>query len=215
MKTNAIKFSPSHFLHSQLITEHNSTTISEMPETKFLGVQIDNHLNRKCHIDHFLTKLSVVGFVIRQLFYVLSLETLRMAYFAYFHSVVRYGKIFWGNATNSYKVLKLQKRVIRLMSGAEPRASCKGLFRKLEIIPVPCQYILSLMLFIIDNPNNFQTVSQVRGLHTRSKNQLFNSKYKCHTSSSSSSWSKKGVRRVACSLILKVNLVSSSLPRSS
>jgi hypothetical protein len=59
------------------------------------------------------------------------------------------------------------------MSGAEPRASCRGLFRKLEILPVPCQYTLSLMLFIIDNPNNFQTDLEICGLHTRSKNQLF------------------------------------------
>jgi hypothetical protein len=116
--------------------------------------------------------LSTAGFVIRQLFYVLNLETLRMAYFAYFHSIFRYGIIFWGNATNSYKVFKLQKRVIRIMSVTEPRVPCRGLFRRLEILPVPCQYILSLMLFIIDNPNNFQTVSEVHGLHTRSKNQL-------------------------------------------
>ena len=59
------------------------------------------------------------------------------------------------------------------MSGTELRASCRGLFRKLEILPVPCQYILSLMLFIIDNPNNFQTGLEMQGLHTRSKNQLF------------------------------------------
>ena len=51
MKTNIIKFSPSHFLHSQLITEHNNTAISEAPETKVLGVKIDNHLNWRCHID--------------------------------------------------------------------------------------------------------------------------------------------------------------------
>jgi len=59
------------------------------------------------------------------------------------------------------------------MSGAEPRASCRGLFRKLEILPVPCQYILSLMLFVVDNPNNFQTVLETHGLRTRSANQLF------------------------------------------
>ena len=47
MKTDIIKFSPSHFLHSQLITEHKSTTIRELLETKFLGVKIDNHLNWK------------------------------------------------------------------------------------------------------------------------------------------------------------------------
>ena len=29
------------------------------------------------------------------------------------------------------------------------------------------------MLFIMDKPNNFQAVSEVHGIHTRSKNQLF------------------------------------------
>jgi len=59
------------------------------------------------------------------------------------------------------------------MSGAEPRASCRGLFRKLEILPVPCQYIMSLMLFIIDNPNNFQAGLEIHVMQTRNKNQIF------------------------------------------
>jgi hypothetical protein len=50
------------------------------------------------------------------------------------------------------------------MSGAEPRAAGRGLFRKLE---------MSSMLFIIDNPDSFQTGLEIHGLHTRSKNQLF------------------------------------------
>jgi len=29
------------------------------------------------------------------------------------------------------------------------------------------------MLFVVDNPNNFQTGLEIHGLHTRSKNQLF------------------------------------------
>jgi hypothetical protein len=45
MKTNIIKFSPSHFLQLQLITELNNTTRSEVLDTKILGVQIDNHSN--------------------------------------------------------------------------------------------------------------------------------------------------------------------------
>jgi len=40
------------------------------------------------------------------------------------------------------------------MSGIEARRSCRVLFEKLDILPVPCQYILSLM-FVIDNQNNF------------------------------------------------------------
>jgi hypothetical protein len=87
--------------------------------------------------------------------------------------IIIYGIIFWGNVTNSCKVFRLPKKVIRIMSRAEPRASCRGLFKKLEILPVSFQYILSLMLFIIDNSNNFQTGSEIHGLNTRSKNQLF------------------------------------------
>ena len=72
MKTNIINFSPSHFLQLQLINEHNNTTISEVPDTKFLGVQIDNHFNWKCHIHKILPKLSFCN----QLFYVLNLKAL-------------------------------------------------------------------------------------------------------------------------------------------
>jgi hypothetical protein len=59
------------------------------------------------------------------------------------------------------------------MSGAKPGASYRGLLRKLEILPVPCQYILSLILFIMDNPNNFQRGLEMHGLYTRSKKRLF------------------------------------------
>jgi hypothetical protein len=71
-------------------------------------VQIDDNLNWKCHIDWILPKLRFTGFVISRAFYVLNLKTLRMAYFAYFYSIIRYGFIFWGNATNSYNVFKLE-----------------------------------------------------------------------------------------------------------
>ena len=96
-----------------------------------------------------------------------------MTYTVYFLSVTRYGVVFCGNATNTFKAFELKKRVIIIMSGAEPRSSCRGQFRKLEILPVSRQYTLSLMLYIIDNQNNFQSGLETHGLHSRSKNQLF------------------------------------------
>jgi hypothetical protein len=56
------------------------------------------------------------------------------------------------------------------MFGAEPRASCRCLFRKLEILPVACQYILYVMIFIVDNPNNFQANLEIHGVNIKSKN---------------------------------------------
>jgi hypothetical protein len=58
------------------------------------------------------------------------------------------------------------------MAGVGPRSSCRGLFRKLTILPLLCQYILSLMLFVIDNLKDFPTNAYVHSLDTRNKNQL-------------------------------------------
>jgi len=55
------------------------------------------------------------------------------------------------------------------MSGIEARRSWRGSFEKLDILPVSYQYILSLMLCVIDNQNNFYTCSKVLRLNTRKK----------------------------------------------
>jgi hypothetical protein len=42
-----------------------------------------------------------------------------------------------------------------------------------NILPIACQYILSLMLFIVDNQKDFQTKAYVHRLDTRNKNHLY------------------------------------------
>jgi len=61
---------------------------------------------------------------------------------AYFHYVIKYGILFGGNYSNSGKIFILQKQIVRIMAGAYPKTSCRSLFKKLEILSVPCQYIL-------------------------------------------------------------------------
>jgi hypothetical protein len=53
------------------------------------------------------------------------------------------------------------------------RDSCRILLKKLDILPLPCEYMPSLMLFVIDNKNNFCSSLEVHGLNTRSRNQLY------------------------------------------
>jgi len=47
--------------------------------------------------------------------------------------------------------------------------TCRNLFKKLDILPVSCQYILSLMMLVVDNLKNYQTNLPVRGLDTRTR----------------------------------------------
>jgi hypothetical protein len=42
----------------------------------------------------------------------------------------------------------MQKRVVRSMSNAKNRRSCRELFKELRILPMPCVYIMELIIYI-------------------------------------------------------------------
>jgi hypothetical protein len=71
-----------------LAIEYADKFIEEAIITKFLGMQIDNHLNWKNHIDQILPKLGAACFAVRNLSHTLNIDVLRMVYFAYFHSII-------------------------------------------------------------------------------------------------------------------------------
>jgi len=62
-----------------------------------------------------------------------------MIYFAYFHAIMEYGIIFWGDSVESKRIFQQQKRTIRIMTGSTLRISCKTLFQKLEILTLTSQ----------------------------------------------------------------------------
>jgi hypothetical protein len=101
-----------------------------------------------------------------------STEILKLMYFAYFHSIMKYGIIFWGNSSHSKKILTLQKKIVRLMAGVKSRNSCKNLFKRLEILTLQCEYIFSLKIFIAKNQEMFPTNSHIHTVNTRNNNQL-------------------------------------------
>jgi hypothetical protein len=49
------------------------------------------------------------------------------------------------------KYSECKKKIITIMTGCNSRVSCRNLFGKLEILPLASQYILSLMLFVVNN----------------------------------------------------------------
>jgi hypothetical protein len=77
-----------------------------------------------------------------------------------------------GRSSNRSKIFTLRKKIIRIMVGTHPRTPCTNRFKKLEILPVPCQYILSLMNFFVNNQENFQTSPSVHSINTRNKHCL-------------------------------------------
>jgi hypothetical protein len=98
--------------------------------------------------------------------------TLKSIYFAYFYTLIKYGIIFWSNLSDSKKVLTLQKKFVRIMMGVKPRNSCRDLFKRLEILTLPCEYIFSLLNFITNNEEHFQNIANVYSVNTKYRHYL-------------------------------------------
>jgi hypothetical protein len=138
--------SPIQYLHSK---------ISSTKAMDFLGVSLDPTLSWQGHITKTIKKLNSACFAITSLKSLLSINDLKIIYFAYAHSVIAHGIAFWGNATNSKSVFIVQKGIIRSIMNANPRATCRGFFKNLNILPFYSQYILSILLLVVKNMHLF------------------------------------------------------------
>jgi len=119
-------------------------------------------------MDTIIPKLSSASFALRVVKPFLSQDSLKMVYYSCFHSIMTYGLIFWGNFHYS-NIFRLQKRIIRIIVGIRSRDSCREHFKKLKILPLQSQYILSLLLFVVDNGDYFEVNSEIHNINTRNK----------------------------------------------
>jgi hypothetical protein len=78
---------------------------------------------------------------------------------------MKHGIIFWDNSHKSRKIFTLQKKIIRIMASVTPEDS-------LEILPLPYEYIFSLMDFTVNNQEHFQTNSALHNVNTTNSHAL-------------------------------------------
>ena len=59
------------------------------------------------------------------------------------------------------------------MEGCGNRVSCRNLFKKLQILPLTSQYMLSLLMLVVQNKNLFLTCNENHNLDARQGNNLY------------------------------------------
>jgi len=128
---------------------------TNITSTKFLGLTIDNTLSWNDHIALLTSKLNKASYAIRAVKSYSSSDVLKTIYFSYVHSLISYGIIFGGNSHFSTNIFKIQKRIIRTLTNTGRHDSCRPLFKQLQILPLPSQYIFSLLLFVNKNRDLF------------------------------------------------------------
>jgi hypothetical protein len=150
-----MKFNTKNAYEQDIKILHDNTEISNSSCIKFLGINIANSLSWKNHTDSLIPKLTSACYAIRAIKPFVNQEALLMVYYACFHSIIRYGIIFWGNCTYAINVFYLQERMIRIITGIGNRTLCKQTFIALKILTLSSLYIYSLLCFVVDNMDQY------------------------------------------------------------
>ncbi|KAI5638092.1 reverse transcriptase (RNA-dependent DNA polymerase) domain-containing protein [Phthorimaea operculella] len=161
-KTKIMGFNQRNKSSIDAVIEHDGTRVGETDSTKFLGLNIDRNMRWNIQIENVCNKLSKFSYSLYMLSKVVNREAVLMAYHGTVAATLRYGILFWGNATGRENVLKAQKRCIRSICGLKCTDSCKPYFRKLKLLTVPSMYIFEAALFVRKNPRLFPNEKSAR-----------------------------------------------------
>lgn len=96
----------------------NGKQLQRVQEAKYLGIILDFNMKWDKHINYLINKTKYLLFVFYKLAKIMTDDTLRMIYYALFHSVTCYGIIAWGGAyTNNLGLLqRLQNRMLKIIN---------------------------------------------------------------------------------------------------
>jgi len=117
-----MKFTTKNSAHFTLHLVYKEKHMEWTENTNFLGLQIDNHKKWKNHIEEMIPAWSGACHALRSIVHVSNISTLKSIYYAYFHSIIKYGIIFWGNSSNSGKIsiYKRKSSELWLVHNPEP-----------------------------------------------------------------------------------------------
>jgi hypothetical protein len=130
-------------------------------------------MNWSGHIEYIIPKMGSACYIMRSVKPYMPFNTLKTIYYSYFNTAMSYGLLFWGNSPQSSTIFIMQNKIIRIMISCNNRVSYRSLFRRLEILPLASQYILSLLLFMINNKNRFTLNSDKYNINLRHINNFY------------------------------------------
>ena len=137
-KTNYMIFG-NRALKTFLSIRINKVTINRVEATKFLGVLIDDKLTWKHHISLLKSKLSKCCAVMYKTSFLIDRRGMRIIYYSLCSPYIMYCAEIWGNtyAANLICLFLLQKKIVRLICGAQRLDHTSSLFNDLRILKLP------------------------------------------------------------------------------
>lgn len=122
---------------------HCPPNVEMVSSAKYLGVWLDHRFKWDVHVEYVCKRLRACAYSIFRLRKILSPTTLKSVYLALVESIVRYGLLVYGNASNTcLDYIETQQRIIlramvgRRIDGDDPRKY----FKHFQVLPVTDLY---------------------------------------------------------------------------
>ena len=123
----------------------NNIQIEKVSEFSFLGITLNDNLTWHNHINKIANKISRNIGLLYKLKHFLPPFVLRTLYCSLILAHLNYGNLFWG--TNTARILKLQKKAIRVISNCKNNAHTEPLFKSLKLLNITDIYKLNSLKF--------------------------------------------------------------------
>ena len=149
-KTNFMIFRPKNKDEAGPNLTINGSQIAQVKKAKFLGVIIDDKLNWSDHTKYVTKKISKgIGIIIKARRY-FNQKTLINLYNTMVLPFMSYCIQIWGKAASTHlgKILILQKKIVRIISGVPPRTHTQPLFDELKLMTIYQTYDYYIGVFM-------------------------------------------------------------------
>ena len=158
-------------LKHKLEIKINNICLTEDDSVKYLGVLIDKNLTWKPHTAAISTKIAKCSWALTRLKRYVNQKTLLTVYYSIIFLYLQYCITTWGSCSRSNltPLVSLQKRIIRIISGADYRAHSKPLFLQLHALNLEDIFFVEVakyMQFLSSNQDVFPAVFLFKSLIT-------------------------------------------------
>ena len=124
-----------------------SKTINKVSHTKFLGVNIDEHLSWNTHVQNLALKLTSGVYSLNMARNMLSVESKKLIYFSNVYSHLNYAVSAWGpmiSSSNLKRLQVIQNKALRAIFNLKRRTNLAPFYKKAVLLDVKSIIELSL-----------------------------------------------------------------------
>lgn len=131
---------------NNLLLQIGNDIIEKKSHIKFLGLTIDNKLDWKEHVVFVRNKISSSIYAINKVKHFMNRTHLLTLYYSLVYPYLDYGITLWGSTCQTYlnKIIVMQKRAVRIISGSTYNCHSDPLFKRLNILKLNDIYELKV-----------------------------------------------------------------------